>query len=286
MKNMLKNIGIIVLGLALVAISASPALVLADDDLVAAIIAPASGSSFQVGETITFRAQASGGTAPYAYVWNFGDGTQGGGQNFTKTYTANAVGPRTVRLTVTDFATRIATDTITININQAPTPTPTVDLKVNNSNGPVTINAGTSANLTWTSTNATICTATGAWTGTRAVTGSQSTGSLAVGNYTYTLTCTGAGSSVTDAVTVNVVTSPVPTPTIDLKVNGSNGPVALNQGANATLSWTSANVTACTATGAWTGIKPTTGSETTNALNNGTYTYNLSCKCKCRYLEH
>ncbi len=85
-----------------------------------------------------------------------------------------------------------------------PPTAPTVDIKANGSDGPITIPYNTPASLTWTSTNTTgACTASNGWTGSRATSGSQGTGSL-TSSKTYTLTCTGPGGSASDSVTVNV----------------------------------------------------------------------------------
>ncbi|MDD5145870.1 MAG: PKD domain-containing protein [Candidatus Pacebacteria bacterium] len=91
---------------------------------------------------------------------------------------------------------------------------PTVDLDANSSDGPITISYNTSATLSWTSTNSNSCQASGAWSGSRNTSGSESTGNL-TSSRTYTLTCTGQGGTVSDSVTVNVAsqqnqnTSPV-----------------------------------------------------------------------------
>ena len=82
-------------------------------------------------------------------------------------------------------------------------PGSTIDIKANCSNGPITIPYNTSASLTWNSSNADSCYASGAWSGTKALSGSQSTGSL-TSSRTYTLTCTGPAGSASDSVTVNV----------------------------------------------------------------------------------
>jgi hypothetical protein len=82
---------------------------------------------------------------------------------------------------------------------------PTVDIKANDSDGPITIPSGTSATLSWTSTDATSCTASGGWSGGKATSGSESTGNLTASK-TYTLTCNGPGGSGSDSVTVNVST--------------------------------------------------------------------------------
>jgi hypothetical protein len=71
------------------------------------------------------------------------------------------------------------------------TPAPTVTLTVN----PTSIAAGSTATLTWSSTNATACTASGDWSGTEATTGTQSVTPATTGSYSYTLTCMGPGGS-------------------------------------------------------------------------------------------
>lgn len=50
------------------------------------------------------------------------------------------------------------------------------------------VSAGGSSTLTWSSTNATSCTASGAWSGTRAASGSEQVGPIDT-PATYTLTC-------------------------------------------------------------------------------------------------
>ena len=78
---------------------------------------------------------------------------------------------------------------------------------------PTIINSGDASSLSWSSTNATTCTASGGWSGTKAISGTESTGSLSAGS-TYFLVCSGAGGSVTATatVTVNSVTPPPPPP--------------------------------------------------------------------------
>jgi hypothetical protein len=79
--------------------------------------------------------------------------------------------------------------------------TPTADIKANGSDGPITILPNTAANLTWTSTRATSCTASGDWSGAKALSGSESTGNL-TSSKTYTLTCSNVCGSGQDSVTV------------------------------------------------------------------------------------
>ncbi len=89
----------------------------------------------------------------------------------------------------------------------APTPTPTLTFTAS----PTSISSGQSSTLSWSTTNATSCTASNGWTGTKATSGGQSvTPSSAA---TYSLTCTGAGGSVTNSVSVSVIVATTPTPT-------------------------------------------------------------------------
>jgi hypothetical protein len=83
-----------------------------------------------------------------------------------------------------------------------PPPTPTVTISAT----PVSIASGQSSTLNWSSTNVTSCTASGAWSGTKQLSGTQSTGALNASSL-YTLSCTGAGGSATQTAAVTVNTS-------------------------------------------------------------------------------
>ena len=68
---------------------------------------------------------------------------------------------------------------------------------------------GGSTTLTWTSVNATGCTASGSWTGSLGAGGNKSVVPTAVGTDTYTLTCgNAAGSSTPTSVVLNVTAVP------------------------------------------------------------------------------
>jgi len=98
-----------------------------------------------------------------------------------------------------------------------PATVPTVTISAN----PPTINNGSSSTLTWSSTNTTSCTASGAWTGTQATSGSLVVSPTTTS--TYTLSCTGTGGSSNGSVTVTVnggTTPPPPPKTGD--INGDN----------------------------------------------------------------
>jgi hypothetical protein len=149
---------------------------------------------------------------------------------------------------------------------------PTVDLKINGSDGTISVPYNTAATLSWTSTNATSCTASGNWSGSKSLSGSESTGNLTAST-NYTITCTGPGGTASDSVGATVQ---VPVPTVDLKINGSDGTISVPYNTAATLSWTSTNTTFCTASGNWSGSKSLSGSESTGNLT-ASATYTITC---------
>ena len=76
------------------------------------------------------------------------------------------------------------------------TPTPTVNLSAN----PVSVLLGSTSTLTWSSNNATSCSAS--WTNQTGSSGSEAVTISTVGNNSFSITCTGAGGSRSATVTV------------------------------------------------------------------------------------
>lgn len=72
-----------------------------------------------------------------------------------------------------------------------PDPDPGSAATINFSASDSVVNAGDSTTLTWSTQNASSCTASGGWSGSRATEGSELAGPLSA-NTTYTLTCTGS----------------------------------------------------------------------------------------------
>jgi hypothetical protein len=145
-------------------------------------------------------------------------------------------------------------------------PVPTVSLNAT----PSVITIGESATLSWVS-NGTSCAASGGWTGALAVTGSQSTGPLTASTI-YSITCSGASGSASASASVTVSVTQLPAPTLTFTAN----PATIATGGASTLTWSAANATSCMASGAWSGAKPTSGSQSTGALSATTH-YALSC---------
>lgn len=133
-----------ILSLSLVLVFAgviSPMIAGAQSSLIPTILQPANNASYTVGQSITFNGIASGGTAPYAYVWNMDDGIQRFGQSATISY--STTGTKDVILTVTDIEGATASTTINLNI----TGTSTTELVI--SNVQVTGVTQTGATITW-----------------------------------------------------------------------------------------------------------------------------------------
>jgi hypothetical protein len=78
-------------------------------------------------------------------------------------------------------------------------PAPTVTLSANRT----AITAGENVTLQWNATNATSCTASSGWTGTKAVSGTEQTGTLTA-NATFQIACSGPGGGQSASTTVTV----------------------------------------------------------------------------------
>jgi hypothetical protein len=144
------------------------------------------------------------------------------------------------------------------------------------------IQLGSTATLTWTSVDATSCTASGAgsglsanWSGAQATSGSLVLTPTAAGTQTYTLTCTNSlnpGTSAAGTASLPVYSgTPPAVPTLTL------GSPTVAVGSSTSLAWSSTSATSCTAAGAWSGTLATSGSETITPAAVGPQTYTLTC---------
>jgi hypothetical protein len=116
------------------------------------------------------------------------------------------------------------------------TPAPTVNILCNGLNACTVAYNGT-ANLSWTTTNATSCTAssnpTGGWSGSKSTSGSEAKVSQVL-TRTYTLSCSGAGGSGNDSVVVTVPANTAPAATNVTLTQ----PDYCSFGPGGTISWT------------------------------------------------
>jgi len=88
-------------------------------------------------------------------------------------------------------------------VNVAGLPKPTVTLSVSPADGVERVTPA----LTWSTTNATACTAAGGWTGAKAVAGSE-TGAAITATTTYRISCTGPGGTAETSAQVAVSARP------------------------------------------------------------------------------
>jgi hypothetical protein len=194
-----------------------------------------------------------------------GDWSGAQNPNGTVTLTPVAAGVTSYTLTCTNSTGTLAASTVTLSTGAAPAPRLSLST--------TSIVLGSSATITWSDTFASSCTASGSWSGTLPASGQQPVAPSAIGSDTYTLYCTTSTGqqSATSSVTLNVTAAVPGAPT--LSVN----PTSITLGQSATLTWSSSNATACTATGSWSGNEPVNGSKTVTPTVTGASTYLLSC---------
>ena len=155
------------------------------------------------GTKLITTSVSSGSWTAYTATANYAAGTHSLSVNFPNDLTKSKgkkACSRDLYVDVADFYGNVT----------PPPAAPTVSLSAS----PNTLTAGQAATLTWNSSNATGCTASGAWSGNQSTSGSTSTGAL---NQTssYTLTCTGSGGSASATAAVTVSAPQVPAaPTI------------------------------------------------------------------------
>lgn len=126
------------------------------------------------------------------------------------------------------------------------------------------ITPGEGAKLSWVSSNASTCSASNGWFGTKPTFGSQ----IVKPHFTttYTITCfSSSEESASDSITISVQSVPFPSVTI------SANPSIIKRGDSSILSWNSANADFCTASQGWSGDRPLSGSVTVSPLQNTTY---------------
>ncbi|MFA6585961.1 MAG: hypothetical protein WCS86_02250 [Candidatus Paceibacterota bacterium] len=130
-----------------------------------------------------------------------GDGWSGSRANSGSQATGALYSTKTFNITCTNSAGEAKAFT-SVTVNGQVTPRPTVTLTAS----PMTVSYGGVSTLSWSSTNATSCNATGSWYGPKTAssnTTTESTGAL-YSNKTYSITCTGPGGNATEFVDITV----------------------------------------------------------------------------------
>ncbi|OGZ19663.1 MAG: hypothetical protein A2626_02945 [Candidatus Nealsonbacteria bacterium RIFCSPHIGHO2_01_FULL_38_55] len=189
------------------------------------------GQDKEVAELASVVLEGSG-TDPdndlITYSWSCGGGTLSNPNISQPTFNAPSVFVDmnyVCILTVSDPYGLSDFDSMNVKIkDQTPVPIlPTVDIKVNGYDGAINVAYNSLVNLSWTSTNANSCYASGGWSGTKATSGNESAGN-AVLSRTYMIICSGDGGSASDSVIVNVTPVPQGNLTIEKLVrNTSDG---------------------------------------------------------------
>lgn len=153
---------------------------------------------------------------------------------------------------------------------------PAVDVKVDGSDGPTLTRTGPlSYSAGWTSQNSTQCSGLARLAGYSGIAGNRTESNVSPGAvYDYTVTCqNAAGATASDTVRMVVVAAPI----VDVKVNGSDGPLNFTEPAGYSLTWSSSNATSCTPLNDLTGPIGLNGSRIYSNVFQGTYRYGVQC---------
>jgi hypothetical protein len=190
--------------------------------------------------------------------------------------TPTAAGTQTYTLTCTNAFGTSAAGTATLPVySGTPPAVPTLTL------GSSSVAVGSPTTLAWSSANATSCTASGAWSGTLAASGSETITPSFVGPQTYSLTCSNTGGPSTAA---SVTLSATPATAVPAAPTLTLGSSSIPADTTTTISWNSTNAGSCTAGGSanavssgWTGVLGPTGQNSVTPVTLGTFTYTLFC---------
>jgi hypothetical protein len=235
--------------------------------------------SIELGSTATLTwtsvyatsCTASGSGSGISANWSGAQATAG-----SLVLTPTAAGTQTYTLTCTNAFGTSAAGTASLPVYSGTAPAaPTLTL------GSSSVAVGSSTTLAWSAVSATGCTASGAWSGPLATSGSETITPSYVGPQDYTLSCSNAGGpSAAASVTLNATPQTVvpAAPTLTL------GASSIHADTTTTISWSSTNASSCTAGGStntvssgWTGVLGPTGQNTVTPIALGTFTYTLYC---------
>jgi len=184
-------------------------------------------------------------------------------------------GAATYTLTCFDSAGVFAANSIVLTTTSGAVPAVTLTAAA------PSLHVGQSTTLSWSSTGATSCLASGSWSGTLAASGTQTITATVLGPETFNLACSGlGGTSVAKPVTLSV-TSAVgkpAAPTITL------GAATIPADTTTSISWASSNAGDCSASGnanadqtGWYGTLASSGTYSITPTTTGTFTYSLTC---------
>jgi hypothetical protein len=152
--------------------------------------------------------------------------------------------------------------TQTPQTSEPPPPAPALSLAASKS----VVVAGSAVTLSWSSQDADRCDASGDWSGSKSLSGSESVGPVAQDSL-FVLDCSGEGGGVESSVSVTVAP-----PTLELNLSES----LVMKNAVVTLTWSTTSADECEASGDWSGTKAANGSETVGPVQKDSQ-YLLNC---------
>jgi hypothetical protein len=132
------------------------------------------------------------------------------------------------------------------------------------------VSEGDFVTLSWSAQDASGCTASGGWSGSKAASGSERVGPI-VRDTTFTLSCSGGDGGGIRQLTVRIDDGSGAW--VKLKAQ----PPHVKSGGTSTLSWSATGATSCEAGGGWSGSRPAEGSFTVGPIESST-TYRLTCQ--------
>jgi hypothetical protein len=133
------------------------------------------------------------------------------------------------------------------------------------------VNQGREATLRWEAAGVTSCTAGGAWSGAREITGAERV-AVPDRRVEFELTCEGGDGAVTERVVVQQEVF-CKRPRIQFEIT----PEIVQPGATADFRWYTANTGECHASGDWSGPQALMGAQTIGPINEG-QSFALQCK--------
>jgi hypothetical protein len=150
------------------------------------------------------------------------------------------------------------------------TPAPTLSFSAS----PISVTGTEQTVLSWSTTNATSCSASGGWSGNKGTSGTESM--TLANNTTFTLTCNGVSGATSKNVSVTYAqVTPAPTtkaPTITMSASKTS----ISKGDSTVLTWSTTDATACTTSGGWNETIPVNGRETLRPIVTTSYAINCT----------
>ena len=122
------------------------------DDLKVNITSPSGDITISEGKSVNFQSEASFGSSPYTYQWEFGGGATDSTAEDPGATTFSTVGTYTVNLTVTDSNGDTVEDSVIVTVQSSSS---ALTVSITSPSGAVEINAGQSVNFQSTVSNGT-----------------------------------------------------------------------------------------------------------------------------------